>query len=517
MKIMKYILSILSLAGLLSLSSCDEFLTEAPRGSLSESNAFTTAEDAEALVVSCYDGLQKAFEEYYVWYYMIISDCLADNAYSGGDDVDINNIGSRNITPLNAVIMKSWKSLYGGIMRCNLALKYIPQINDAQLENISFGSVSRRQEMLAEVSFIRALHYFNLVKTWGCVPLVTSTGSTDREDVQVPRVDSEDQIYQRIFEDLDFASSRLPQQRGSAALTRGMVTVGAVNALFAKAYSMKGAPNNIEWDKVEMYTKKVMDSPIYSLVETYDHLFDDDHRNNTETILAVQYQAGTTEGNYAPILLLSPSLTDQNWRKYLTPSEDLINAFDAAGDNVRKSSTIMYEDVNNLWYDQYYAKNDNGRWVTKEIPFPNKWRAKNRVGWDCGDLIYIFRLADIVLLHAEAVNHNSGYALAASDSKLQKIRSRVGLDPLDPTSNEEMKTMLLKERRLELAYEGERFFDLKRYGVAKTTIDALSWREVNKGVETTVRGSFSSHMNLMPIPQEERDRNPLLTQNPGYN
>ena len=70
------------------LVSCDEFLTEIPHGDLTEANAFTSIKDAEALIVSCYDGIQKGHEEYYMWYYMIFSDCLSDNAYSGGDDVD---------------------------------------------------------------------------------------------------------------------------------------------------------------------------------------------------------------------------------------------------------------------------------------------------------------------------------------------------------------------------------------------------------------------------------------------
>ncbi|MFR6636433.1 MAG: hypothetical protein ACLURQ_04375 [Bacteroides thetaiotaomicron] len=130
----------------------------------------------------------------------------------------------------------------------------------------------------------------------------------------------------------------------------------AVNALFAKVYATKGAPGNVEWDKVKTYSEAVMNSPVYRLVDTYDHLFDDEHRNNSETILAVQYIANSTENNYVPVLLLPPSMTEQNWRKYLTPSQSLLKAFDDEGDQVRKNSTVIFEDINNIWFDQYYAQ-----------------------------------------------------------------------------------------------------------------------------------------------------------------
>ena len=499
------------------LVSCDSFLTETPKGELTEANAFTSLKDAEALIVSCYDGIQKGHEEYYMWYYMILSDCFADNAYSGGDDVDINNVFLRDLTPRNAVVMKSWKSLYGSIMRCNVALKYIPLINDPLLDVEAFSGVSKREEMLGEASFLRALHYFNLVKNWGCVPVVTTTGSTAPSDVQVPRANSEDEVYTQIIKDLEFSLTRLPDTRGSDAKTRGLASKGAVNALFAKVYAMKGAPANIEWDKVKSYSEAVINSPVYKLVDTYDYLFDDAHRNNTETILAVQYIANSTENNYVPVLLLPPSMTDQNWRKYLTPSQSLLKAFDDEGDQVRKRSTVVFEDINNIWFDQYYAQLKNGQWETRSLPFPYKCRAKNRVGWDCGDLIYILRLADIVLLRAEAVNALSDATTAAAEPNLQKIRTRVGLPVLNPSSKDEMTRLLLKERRLELAYEGERLFDLKRYGIAPKTLSDQTWQEVVNGEQTTVKGKFPAHLLLLPIPQEERDRNPKLTQNPGYN
>ncbi len=497
-------------------TSCDGFLTEEPQDTLNEGNAFTDYQDAENLIMACYDGLQKGFEEYYTWYYLIISEALADNAYSGGDDIDIINMGNKNVNSLNQVALKSWKSLYGGILRCNTALRNIPNIQDARLDQPLNGDIPRREEMLAEAYFIRALHYYNLVKTYGRVPLVITTGSVAPEDIYVPKVDDENEIYEQIFSDLTIALKSLPESRSTAAKTRGLATKGAVNALFAKAYSMKGAPSNIEWDKVKQYSEAVLTSSEYALLSTFDHLFDDQHRNNSETILAVQYMAGSQEANYAPIMLLPPSLSGQNWRKYLIPSQSLIKAFDDSGDAIRKHSTVLYEDIDNIWFDEYYSVLKDGQWHTGSIPFAYKWRASNRSGWDCSDLLYIFRLGDIALLHAEALNQVDGYAVAAASPYLNQIRTRAGLGALNPSSKTEMISLLLNERRLELAYEGERFFDLKRYGQVKKVIENTQWQEVVNNQMTTLSSTFPEHMINLPIPQDELDRNPALVQHEGY-
>lgn len=513
----KSIIILLSAVISLSAVSCSEFLNESPKDSLTDKNAFTTAEDAEALINSCYDGIQKGFEEYYTWYYMVLSETLSDNAFSGGDDVDIINVFKRDITPLNQVIMKSWKSLYGGILRCNVAIKNVPLIQDPALDNESYEGITRRNEILGEAHFLRALHYYNLVRLWGDVPLVLTTGSTDPEDVNVFRKPKAE-VITSILQDLETAASYLPAKRSTDAKTRGLASKGAVYALAAKTYAIAGTPENTDWASVRKYTKLVMDSEVYSLVDDFNYLYDGQHRNNGETILAVQYiGSGSPEGNYVPTLLLPPSMTDQNWRKYLTPSQDLIAAFDNAGDKVRKDATIVYEDINDLWYDEYYAQLVDGRWSTRSIPFPYKLRGFDRAGWDCSDLIYIFRYADIVLLNAEALTHLEGHAVAAADADFQKIRTRVGLLPLQANSDAQMIELILDERRLELAYEGERFNDLKRYGLLDATLDNLTWTEIIDNNSVTVSRDFPSHMSVLPIPQEERDRNPNLSQNEGYN
>lgn len=493
--------------------ACEDFLNRKPVLGLTEGTILKDRNDAESFIISCYDGLQKGFDEYYVWDWLIYGDVMADNAYSGGDDPDVIQIDKLQIAANNGVVLRDWTSLYGGILRCNVVFEYVPQIPDSKLDEIQEGDITRRQQILGEASFLRAYHYYNLLRLWGGVPIVEKTGSLDPDDIFIPR-SSEDEVIDLILSDLDFASKYLPDRWPNRSETVSRATQGMVNALTAKVYAIKGAPGNVEWDKVEEYCDKVINSGVYQLVGNFDYLFDDQHRNNSESILLVQYLAGSQESNYAPQLLLPPSLTGDTWRKYVTPSHDLIKAFDDEGDQIRKNASIIIEDINNIWMDEYYAVQNGSAWATRMLPFPYKMRHAN--GWQSGDQIYLIRLADIVLLKAEAVNQTKGFATAANDPLLRKIRERAGLAPLSPSSKEHMEELLLKERRLELAFEGHRFYDLKRKGKFEEVMRAIELDVLVSNQKEKRKYTVDSYMNLLPIPQVDRDRNPNLSQNPNY-
>ncbi|MDR1653544.1 MAG: RagB/SusD family nutrient uptake outer membrane protein [Prevotellaceae bacterium] len=493
--------------------SCGDFLERKPKLGLTEGTVLRDRNDAEAFITSCYDGLQEGFDEYYVWDRFIYGDAMADNAYSGGDDPDIIQIDKLTVAANNLVVMRDWKSLYGGILRCNVVLKYVPEIADKDLDNVLTDGISRRQQILAEAAFLRAFHYFNIVRLWGDVPIVTTTGSIAPEDIFLPRLPKSDVIKQ-IINDLLFASQYLPQKWANNSETCSRATLGMANALMAKVYAIDGAPHNVNWAKVEEYCNKVIDSGIYDLLDDFNSLFDDAHRNNRESILIVQYLAGTEESNYAPQLLLPPSKTGDTWRKYITPSHDLIADFDNEGDEIRKNASIIFEDIKNIWTDEYYSVQNGSRWETRTLPFPYKMRHAN--GWQSGDQIYLIRLADIVLLRAEAVNQTKGFATAADDPLLKKIRQRVGLQPIAPSSKEQMAELLLRERRLELAFEGHRFYDLQRSGKFVETMNNIELNILISNKMEIRKYNAQTFMNLLPIPQSERDRNKNLSQNEGY-
>lgn len=219
--------------------------------------------------------------------------------------------------------------------------------------------------------------------------------------------------------------------------------------------------------------------------------------------MEVQFTGGT-EANWGPQLLLPPSISGDTWRKFITPSHDLVDAFDNEGDNVRKNATIFFE-ADIPWADEFWDKEVGGT-----IPFAYKWKSAN--GWASTNRQYILRLADIILLKAEALNENG--QLEAARTEIDRVRDRVGLDPTPASDQAEMKLAIEKERRLELAQEGQRWDDLRRYNRAVTVMTNL--HEIDLRTNTEKVYPMNADKQLLPIPQPERNRNPKLGQNNGY-
>ena len=163
-------------------------------------------------------------------------------------------------------------------------------------------------------------------------------------------------------------------------MNKARATKGAAHALLAKVYAQKPAP---DYGQVINYANMVLTSPAgYDLMGSYAELFDGSHYNNIESILEVQYLGGN-EGSWGPQMHLPPSVSGDGWRKFVTPSHDLVNAFDSEGDEIRKNATILFEEVS--WVDEYW-----GNAANSSVPFAYKW--KNAMGWASSDHITFFAL-----------------------------------------------------------------------------------------------------------------------------
>ena len=483
---------------LFSMSSCEKFTDLKPVSEATSANAYNTAQDAEGALIGAYESFRS--QEYYVWDNIVLSDVISDNYYAGGDDINIIAIDKLNLLADNPRLYKNWGSLYNAILKANIVLDKVPGIQDAKLDQ-----GNRRTQILGEAAFLRAFHYYNLVTLFGGVPIVTSSiTSTQPNATNIPK-SSEEEVYAQIIKDLEFAANNLPDTyEGDASISKGRATKGAANALLAKVYAQKPAK---DYAKVLQYCNAVINSPAgYKLLTNYDFLFDGNHYNNEESILEAQF-TGTTggNGNYGSSLLLPPSITLDSWRKFITPSHDLINAFDAAGDNIRKSSSFIWEAA--PWIDEYW-----GNAMNTVIPFSYKWRSK--ANWDNStSRQYFLRLADIILLKAEAMNELN-QPVDDVKSVLLQVRQRVGLGNVSATNQTSLRTAILNERRLELAQEGQRWNDLKRYGVAVQTMNNLN--EIDLRTNTKTNYNATATKLLLPIPQQELNRNSKLVQNPGY-
>lgn len=507
----KYFLktSFFLLSTLLLLGSCKKFLDDKPKTTLTTGNAYNTASDIENAIAGCYSTFY--YTDYYQWEYVMVSDVRSDNAYPGGNNEETFKQYDRStLAPSNHHNYVNWGALYNGIARCNILLNKIGDVTDAGLTE------ERRNQVIGEASFLRAFHYYQLVKLYGGVPLELLSNSADPKVIRKARA-SEKQVYDQIVADLENALAKLPDSYGSsAAVNKVRATKGAANAMLAKVWAQR---SDRDYNKVLQYCDAVISSPAgYSLMGSYTDLFDGSHYLNSESILEIPFEEGSPTSSWGIELYLAP---EDGWQKYCVPSKDLVAAYDAAGDAVRKNANIVFwtEDANGdpiSWPDENW--NPCG---DHSVGIPFNYKQKHAAGWASGDDYYLLRLADIILLKAEAQNELGNWNAAIAT--VTPVRQRAGLDPLSAVhSQAEMKTAILNERRLELAFEGQRWDDLVRNGVATTVMQSL-----NEFTYTCEGGVLSAPEKMdysrvtpnhwvLPIPQLEIDANPNLLQNAGY-
>lgn len=487
---MKPYIALLSLVAAFALFSCEDYLELEPVSqSIAVDNTgadsvyFKSASEVEAALAGAYSDFKN---EYYQLDYYVNGDAQADDAYAGGDNPDNFQIDDYRLDATNRNVSRDWAYLYSTIGKTNTILNNIGAVTDPAL------SASRRAEIIGEASFIRAFMYFQLVQLWGDVPLQlqeVKTISADKLDeiysIIFPARSPQDEVYAQIIADLETALTRVR----ATAPHKGYATTGAVNAMLAKVYATV-EPH--DWTKVREYCDAVIAGG-YSLLDDYDALWDNANENSEESIFEINYTGGAADGNWGTKIFRG-----LDWKKFNLPANDLVAAFDAENDQIRKNAAVIFLDVTGKWSDSH--------WPQTHYPFINKWRNFQ----EGSDQNYIFiRLADILLLKAEALNELGDQPGAAA--LVNEIRDRVNLPATTASTQAELRLAIEKERRLELAFEGHRWYDLKRTGRAIEVMNnARGPNGENLGYNLT------PERLLWPIPQAELDKNSKLTQNPGY-
>lgn len=335
---------------------------------------------------------------------------------------------------------------------------------------------------------MRAFTYFDMVRLFGELPIILepadlSTSETVIQSTFVPK-SSVDSVYEAILQDLWFAKDNV--QNDNEPSNKMIVTKGAVNSILAKVYASKPNPN---WDSVAYYCDQVI--PNYSLVPDFTYLWDNNHKNNSEAIWEFNYIGWSKVGNWIPSQFIG-----SGWKKFSTPSNDLVNTFRAEGEPIRLHSSISFVDYG--WSDPYWKN-------TNYYPILSKYNDPS----DGTNDFYAIRLADILLLRAEAYNAKGDISNAAK--LVNEVRARVKLSPVTASSADEMASVIAKERRLELAFEGHRRFDLIRTGKAIEVMNAQKDGEGNN-----LNYNVQPYQLVYPVPQQQLDLNPKLTQNEGY-
>ncbi|PUZ26055.1 RagB/SusD family nutrient uptake outer membrane protein [Chitinophaga parva] len=481
------------------MSSCSKLLDKNPttQGIYStDTSVSISAADAEASVAGLYRYYKADNLEWSVFDKITNGDVISDNCYAGGDNADNITLDKFTANSLNGNVNRDFADAYSFIGRANVTIQNVSRSKDAALNE------TRRRQILAEAMFMRAFNYFDLVRLYGGVPLKlvpsdNSTAETLIETSLKPR-SGVDSVYEAILNDLWYAKDNA--QDVGATSSKYIVSKGAAWATLAKVYSSMPTPN---WDSVSYYCDKVI--PSYTLLSDYNFLWDNAHKSNSEAIWEMVfdgYDTGDKVGNWVPSIFVGyDDATKQfiggGWKKFSTPTNDLVKLFVNDGDSVRLHASITFLNVTGQFNDSY--------WAVSRYPFITKYNDPNHGTND----FYMLRLPEIMLLKAEALVHKGD--IAGAMNLVKTLRARVGLAAKTATTADQANQVIADERRQELAFEGIRWFDLLRTGKAQEVMQAQK-----DGNGTSLGYSVPDYRLLMPIPQQQIDLNPKLVQNPGY-
>lgn len=480
-----FIRSVTLSIALLLLASCESRLDVTPLTNLTDVTYYKTAEDAKAAIGACYSNIHNP-------------DIFLDLAAS--DDAvpfltgDANRplLWRYNITPDNGYI-RSYPGAYSSINRCNIVINRLLQINmDGQLKN----------RYIAEAKFLRALAYFNLVRLYGGVPIVT-TETQGSEGLEVARSSAEE-VYSLIESDLKEAEQTLPARYEES--DRGRATKGAAKGLLAKVYlTLAGANRSSpDWARAAAKARELIDLNEYDLYSSFADAFALTARGGKENIFEIQYLTdikGHSIGRGYGVR--AAPIYPGGGAGIARPTASLYNLY--SEDDQRKAVTFITSYTYNGVTKNLSISDPN---FANAISFQKLWDRTALTNGGEGTSFPILRYADVLLIYAEALNEVNGGPTQEAYEAVNKVRRRAGLDPLNGLDYESFKQAVWLERRLELAFENNRRFDLVRTGRLVEAVKAENSFNRNAGIQP--------YHVLLPIPQADMDANPLLKQNPGY-
>lgn len=491
---------IIAVAALFILPACKkDWLSPDVQGQVSTTDTtFSNPANATKFVTACYTQLLNWDVSSFGW--IGLSSITSDDADKGsspgdvGSDKDLMDAITYTATASSVSSVRS--GYFRGVAYCNQALYYVPQFE---------LSTALKQQYLAEAKFLRAYYYFTLVRSFGDLPLVDTVinALTDAGRLKLNTRVSKDSIYALIESDLKYAISILPTRDQQASGDVGRATKGAATGLLAKVsmYEKK-------WQQALDLTNQVIQGSVgtYTLQTDFATIWREVSENSQESLFEIQSKSTTP---YAAVQQYSQvqgirgatfNITNvyTGWG-FNTPSANLDSAFETG--DVRRMSTIIH--IGDTLFDGVIIKTaENDRYNYKAYPSNTAETYGGNSSYSNKN-IRILRMGEVYLINAEAANE-LGQTSAAVTS-LNAVRNRAKLVNTTAATQSDVRNAIWKERRVELAMEHDRFFDLVRQGRAGTVLRAHGKNFVDGKNE------------VFPIPQSEIDAsNNLLRQNTGY-
>jgi starch-binding outer membrane protein, SusD/RagB family len=464
-----------------------------------EDTTFNRPENATKFVNSVYAQLTDWQVSVFSW--LGVSSMTSDDADKGSDPgdngTDKDQMDNFSYGPTSLSPREVWNGNFIGVGRANQAIDKVPLFNIPQ---------ALKDRLIGEAKFLRAFYYFNLVRCFGDVPKIERVFTSDSIElitaayIRAPK----SEIYDLMIADLLDASAKLPLKTEYAPADLGRATKGAAQGLLAKVYMYQK-----NWAQAMAMSDLVISSNIYSLESNYAVIWRQSSENGPESVFEIQGQNGAEGwgiGGYSEIQRARGTVTGGfgGWG-FNTPTADLEAAYETG--DVRKDATI-YKRGQTLW-DGAVVANDvtNPRYSYKA--YASQTQETNYDGWNTNKNIRILRYAEVLLINAEAANEIGQTAKALTNLNLVRARARGGapgvLPDITTTDQGLLRAAIWKERRVELAMEHDRFFDLVRQGRAGPVLRAHGKNFVDNKHE------------LFPIPLNEiLISQGKLTQNPGY-
>ncbi|WP_343670133.1 RagB/SusD family nutrient uptake outer membrane protein [Chitinophaga sp.] len=455
---------------LLTLCACTKELFQEPTTEKNAGSFPGNETEAEEYMNATYGNLQE--NGLYGLYLPALSEIPSDNTFDevpANDDGVYGQLDQFSVAPANNIIASNWRQSYYAIQKANLVLN--------RIDNITYASNTTKEARKGEMKFIRALLYFNLVRLYGDVPLVTQE-TTDPNTYFGQGRNAVADVYTQITKDLTEAIDQLPV----TATQKGRVVKTAAQTLLAKVYLTQG-----NYSAAKTLLDAVVSSGNHRLMNNPADVFNISNENNAEIIFSVQFASGINGNTEGSIMfqIFSPSGTQTGAKGHNLPTKSLYNLY--TNDDKRKG---IYLDV-----------------TAAGVPYCKKLTKPTTVITDGGSDVVVLRYADVLLMLAECENELGN--TAAAIPYLDAIRTRAGLAGTTATTQQTLRDAIATERRFELIGEGHRWFDLVRTGTAISVMN--QWFTDNN-----IQISIDAHNLLMPVPQGQIDTDLSIKQNTGY-
>lgn len=545
MPIKKYF-PIAMIAILTLLNSCKK-LDLAPSDRFTELTFWQSNDNVNNALNNIYSGIYSSSNVFY-------NEAMSDNAFTklGINTGGVDALASGNFTPTLPRFQSDWAFYYAGIKSCNIFLENVDK-------NVTL-TAAIKDRMKGEARFVRAWHHFNLMKWWGDVPLLNRDISPDEAKVVARTPKAE--VLAFIVTELDAATTALPAKEQYAAGDNGRITKAAAIALKARVLLYEGNRMAEVVTACEQLINNQSANGTYSLVADYSNLFSDKviNKTNTESIFSLQFVPTLrTWGDYIDFAPISAGARSNN----LSPSQELVDAYimkngKAIGDagsgydennladnrDPRLTATIVYDKYNWINPDNstqiIYIKpgsTTGGASSSNEYSTAGQGTSTGyywRKYWDpnyIGNLqngtnIHLIRYAEVLLMYAEAKQSLGQMTAAVWDATIKVLRTRAGFTDagaLDFPGAVNMEKIIRNERRVELAMEGFRIDDIRRWKIAQTVLNGwlhgAKYGDIaidNGYLRVQLRQFDAAKHYLWPVPPSERALNNNLTQNANY-